>query len=80
MPVVEYPYGNKPQSVNKNRSCQFCGKKLSRYNLNKFCFAHSGLGFDFRSEELETKRMKAYEIQKEYIIRKSKERRNGTRR
>lgn len=30
----------------KQRRCLICGCKLSKFNYNKFCFAHTVKGFD----------------------------------
>ncbi len=38
------------------RTCGLCGKKLSVYNSNKFCFAHV-----FRGNRIEDARIEAFE-------------------
>lgn len=47
----------KPNADDTERRCKICGNKLSRYNLNLYCFIHQHKGRELEDkEEAEAKR------------------------
>ena len=75
MAVVNNSYTDKPSYETTTRKCRIktCGKRLSRYNLNDFCFSHTAAGVEEKWKEDEKKRLAEYQVQKRYIEKKAKE-------
>lgn len=50
-PFIRMNYASECPPINKQvRRCMVCRKKLSRYNLNKYCFVHLLHGARLRQE------------------------------
>jgi len=60
--VVRY---ERPPYSKKHRKCKECGKSLSMYNLNKYCFTHSLRGVKVDQQEKLEKIQKAAKKQQE---------------
>jgi len=67
---LDQKYNELPRDK-KERKCKFCGKKLSMYNLNDYCFIHVIVGIEARENEKELKRL-AYraKVQKNYVYKR----------
>ena len=62
--------GNKIEVNDKKRYCLKCKKKLSRYNLNKYCHQHLFIEQELRDEETDKKRVVQYGKWKKRYLKK----------
>jgi len=57
----------------KVRKCDYCGKKLSQYNENKFCFSHMWVGVKAEQEKERANSHKAYLLNKSEVAARKRE-------
>jgi len=61
-PSVAEPEGIPKRYVRKKiRRCRACGKKLSQYNENKYCFVHVITGWKLELAQAEQKKFDSYQ-------------------
>lgn len=59
--AIEDPIGEKRKTPRKKiRKCKVCGKLLSIYNENKYCFAHTMKGYELEKRESDAKKFVSY--------------------
>ena len=70
-------HNDKPPVNDKRRKCKVCGGILSRYNLNKYCFAHS---LDGSKQEQQDQQDKARARAKQEQLKRKREKSDFQRR
>lgn len=60
--AIESPDGDKRKTPTRKRkkTCGICGKVLSIYNDNKYCFVHTMKGFEKEAKERDAKKFASY--------------------
>jgi len=59
--AIEDPIGEKRKTPRKKvRKCKVCGKLLSMYNDNKYCFVHMLKGYELEQQESDARKFVSY--------------------
>ena len=69
--AIDVPAGEKRKTPRKTtKKCKVCGKALSMYNSNKYCFVHIMRGYELERDIADNKKYFSYQKH----IKKMKER------
>ena len=71
--AIPVPTGAKAEPRKRQRKCKICGKVLSMYNENKYCFVHVMKGFEKELGTIKDKQFASYKKHLKETNRQNKE-------